>query len=166
MDSNILLVLLIITSQTDKLKKVRMVKSLLSNSFDSYLALLNYRATPLPWYSLSPAELLMGRVIRTVVSQHTSAFQPNWPYLKNFRETEKKYRDDRTRNYDKRYRTRSLPELPQNTPVWVDMPNGQVQWTIARAQILQGNSAIWRSSLKPFSSEKEDLRELWSCNKW
>ena len=111
-------------------RTVRTVKSLLSNSPDPYLALLNYRATPLPWCGLSPAELLMGRVIRTDVPQHTSAFQPNWPYLKDFREKEKKYRDDQKRNYDKRYRTRTLPELPQNTPVWVDMPNGQVQGTI------------------------------------
>ena len=28
------------------------------------------------------------------------------------------------------YRTRSLPDLPENTPVWVDMQNGQVQGTI------------------------------------
>ena len=111
-------------------RAVRTVKSLLSNSSDPYLALLNYRASPLPWCGLSPAELLMGRVIRTDVPQHTRAFQPDWPYLKEFRERERKYRDDQKWNYDKHYRTRSLPDLPENTPVWVDMQNGQVQGTI------------------------------------
>jgi len=105
-------------------RAVKTVKSLLKNTSDPYLA------TPLPWCGLSPAELSIGRVVRTDVPRHTSVFQPNWPYLKEFREREKKYRDSQKQNYDKRYRTRSLPELPQNTPVWVDMQNGQVQGTI------------------------------------
>ena len=41
-------------------RAVRTVKSLLSNSPDPYLALLNYRAAPLPWCGVSPAKLLMG----------------------------------------------------------------------------------------------------------
>ena len=110
-------------------RTVRTVKSLLQNSPDPYLALLNYRATPLSWCGLSPAELLIGRVIRTGVPPHKSTFQSNWPYLKDFREREKKYRDEQKCSYDKGYRTRSLLELPQNTPVWVDMPKGKVQGT-------------------------------------
>ena len=39
---------------------VRIVKKMLKQSTDPYLAILNYRATPLPWCKLSPAELLMG----------------------------------------------------------------------------------------------------------
>ena len=45
---------------------VKTVKKLLE---DIYMALLSYRATPLPWCGLSPAELLMGRKIRTDVPQ-------------------------------------------------------------------------------------------------
>ena len=40
---------------------VKTIKSLLQETSDTYLALLSYRATPLPWCRLSPAELLMGR---------------------------------------------------------------------------------------------------------
>jgi len=44
-------------------RAVRTAKQLLQHSPDPYKALLNYRATPMPWCSFSPAELLMGRRI-------------------------------------------------------------------------------------------------------
>jgi len=49
-------------------RAVRTVKSLLLNSPDPSLALLNYRATPFPWCGLAPAELLMVRAIKTDAS--------------------------------------------------------------------------------------------------
>ena len=52
---------------------VKTIKSLLEYSPDPYMALLTYRATPMPWCALSPAELLMGRKIRTDVPQVTGA---------------------------------------------------------------------------------------------
>ena len=46
---------------------VQTVKNLLKKSNDPYMALLSYRSTPLTWCQLSPAELLMGRRIRSSV---------------------------------------------------------------------------------------------------
>ena len=40
---------------------VQTVKKLLKQAEDPWVALLNYRAAPLPWCNLSPAKLLMGR---------------------------------------------------------------------------------------------------------
>ena len=45
------------------------VKKLISDTDDPYFALMSCRAMPLPWCGLSPAELLMGSVIRTDVPQ-------------------------------------------------------------------------------------------------
>ena len=42
-------------------RAVKTAKGLLEHSSDPHMALLSYRATPLPWCGLSPAELLMGR---------------------------------------------------------------------------------------------------------
>jgi transposase InsO family protein len=58
-------------------RMVRTAKALPSKSSDPYLALLAYRSTPLPWCGLSPAELLMGRKIRSEVPQHPTNFFPN-----------------------------------------------------------------------------------------
>ena len=63
---------------------VKAIKLLLTKSTDPYLALLSYRATLLPWCGLSPAQLLMGCIIRTDVPQHPTIFQPEWSYLKDF----------------------------------------------------------------------------------
>ena len=65
-------------------RMVKMVKSLLSKSFDLYLALLAYRSTPLPWCGYSPAELLMGRKLKSEIPQHPKIFVPEWSYIPEF----------------------------------------------------------------------------------
>jgi len=66
-------------------RMVRTVKRLLKRSSDPYLALLSYRATPLPWCNLSPSELLMGRQLRTSLPQTTKHMIPRWHYLSEFK---------------------------------------------------------------------------------
>ena len=73
-------------------RMVKTAKKLLEYSEDPHKALLSYRATPLPWCGLSPAELLMGRKIRTDVPQLNSYFVPKWEYLSNFKHLDTKYR--------------------------------------------------------------------------
>ena len=54
-------------------RAVQRVKNPLKNSNDPFLALLSYRATPLPW---SPAKLLMGRKICSTLSMATPSLEP------------------------------------------------------------------------------------------
>ena len=62
-------------------RMVKTAKSLSAKSADPYLALLSYRATPLPWCGLRPADLLMGRHLQTDIPQPKRVFIPDWPYL-------------------------------------------------------------------------------------
>ena len=55
---------------------VKTTKKLLRNAEDSFLSLLSYRATALPWCKLSPAKLLMGWAICTNVPQLSERFIP------------------------------------------------------------------------------------------
>ena len=65
-------------------RMVQTVKKLISETDDSCLTLLSYRATPLPWCNLSPSELLMGRRVRTDVPQSVKSLTPNWSHLISF----------------------------------------------------------------------------------
>ena len=106
-------------------RAVRTVKGLLRHSADPYMALLSYRATPLPFCGLSPAELLMGRRIHTDIPQATELFIPEWSYLDQFSKQHKKYKAKQKRNYNRHHRVRPLPTLPDDQLVWVNTRGSQ-----------------------------------------
>ena len=113
-------------------RMVKTMKKLLEHSADPYKSILSYRATPLPWCGLSPAELLMGRRIRTDIPQVKDNFIPKWEHIQNFKELDEKYKQSQKDNYDTRHRVKTLPMLPENQAVWVDTRGHQVP-----GQILQ-----------------------------
>ncbi len=88
-------------------------KKLLKGSTDPYLSLLTYRTTPLPWCGLSPAELLMGRRLRSNIPQ---TLTPQWPHLEDFRVANAELKQKQKQNYNSRHGTRPLADIPQ---VWV-----------------------------------------------
>ena len=90
------------------------------------MALLSYRATPLPWCGLSPAELLMGRRLQTDIPQPKRVFIPDWPYLADFCEKDEKQKRQQKAEYDRRHRARPLPPLPNDETVWVRTQERQV----------------------------------------
>ena len=107
-----------------------MVKTVKQQSPDPYLALLNYRATPLPWCKRSPAELLMGRRIRTRVPCLKEQLVPAWPYLKEFQKQNEKFKAKQKSDYDKRHRVRDLDILPSGTNVWITSDGERSEGTI------------------------------------
>jgi len=89
----------------------------------TYMALLSFRSTPIPWCSLSPAELLIGRKIRTDIPISKTQLTPQWSYLEDFQERDREYKAKQKQNYDQRHRTRPLDPLPVDTPVWIRTRN-------------------------------------------
>ena len=88
---------------------VKTVKKLLKHAADPYKSVLSYRATPLPWCGLSPAELLMGRRIRTDIPQVKDNLVPKWEHIQKFKELDEKYKQSQKNNYDRHHRVRTLP---------------------------------------------------------
>ena len=100
-------------------RAVQTVKHLLRNADDPSLALLSYRTTPLPWCGRSPAELLMGRKIRSTLPQTVDSLVPQWAYLQEFRQANEEFKRKQKADHDQRHRVRDLPEIPDNTAVWI-----------------------------------------------
>ena len=106
------------------------MKKLLAKSTDHYMALMSYRATPLPWCNLSPAELLMGRRIRTTLPLTDECLIPKWSYLQKFRKENDDYKRKQKRDFDKRHRVNELPMLSDDTAVWVTSQGEPVEGRI------------------------------------
>ena len=108
-------------------RMVKTVKKLLKRSPDQFLALLSYRSTPLPWCRRSPAELCLGRNLRTDIPQARKNLIPGWAYLKRFREDDKVFKSGQKKNFDKRHCTKPLPELLPGTAVWITTDGQDIQ---------------------------------------
>ncbi|KAM4524032.1 synaptotagmin-15 [Odontesthes bonariensis] len=123
-------------------RAVQTVKNLLTKASDPYLALLAYRATPLQ-NGYSPAELLMGRRLRTTVPTLPTLLNPALP---DFNVVEAKEKEKR-RN-DVRHRARTLRPLSPGEDVWVT--DARVQGTVIsqhntpRSFIVQGPQGTLR----------------------
>lgn len=99
-------------------RAVRTVKQLLNKSLDPQKALLAYRATPLA-HGLSPAQLLMGRRIRSTVPTTPQALKPAWPNLRAFREKDKELKEKQRKSFNLRHKAKELPVLVPGQRVWI-----------------------------------------------
>eukprot|EP00731_Ephydatia_muelleri_P010292 Em0005g878a len=70
-------------------------------------------------FSNSPSELLMGRKLRTTLPQTTIHLMPEWPFLKEFKRQNKKFKDKQETQYNRAQRTRPLLPLEDGMDVWV-----------------------------------------------
>ena len=100
-------------------RMVQTVKRMLKRSKDPHMVLLSYRATPMPWCSLSPAELLMGRRIRTPVPQTDKQMTPSWPYLEEFQKLNREFKARQKQDFDRCHHTHELPSITEDTEVWI-----------------------------------------------
>ena len=98
---------------------VQTIKHLLKWSEDPHLALLSYRATPHPWCKLSPAELCMGRRLRTPVPVTTKQLVPKWSHISPFKQINAEFKE-KQRNFDHHHQVHKLPLLLNHTNVWIE----------------------------------------------
>ena len=99
-------------------RAVRTVKQLLKGAKDPYLALLSYRSSPIK-NGYSPAELLMGRKLRTTVPMIPANLLRKTPNMEAVQQFEQESRQKLKANFDKRYAAKQLPELERGDEVYV-----------------------------------------------
>lgn len=76
---------------------VKTAKKILQQD-DVFVALMAYRSTPISATGVTPAELIMGRRMRTIVPAIPSTLEPKWPDLDQVRR-----RDEHGKEYVKQY---------------------------------------------------------------
>eukprot|EP00064_Thunnus_orientalis_P015550 superscaffoldBa00002897_g15604 len=82
------------------------------------MALMAYRAIPLA-NGHSPAELLMGRRIRTTVPVIPSSLDQAWLDISKLKEEEQNSKQRERKNFNRRHRAYDLPRLKLGDHVWV-----------------------------------------------
>ncbi|XP_034075852.1 uncharacterized protein K02A2.6-like [Gymnodraco acuticeps] len=147
-------------------RAVKTVKSLLKKAADPYLALLAYRTTPLQ-NGYSPAQLLMGRRLRTTVPTLPALLDPALPDSEAvvLRERERRIKD--AQQYNLRHRVRSLERLTPGKEVWVtdQKASGTVMGShnTPRSYILEGPHGTVRRNrhhlIPMYSSSEQSGRD-------
>ncbi|XP_064477868.1 uncharacterized protein LOC135391522 [Ornithodoros turicata] len=97
---------------------VQTVKKLLQKADDPYLALLAYRDTP-GHAGKSPAEISMGRRLRTRVPVYGNLLQPRHQAFAKFRQEDKRVRQKQRQHYNRRHAVKELRLLEPGEKVWV-----------------------------------------------
>jgi len=99
-------------------RAVRTAKNLIDEAKDPYIALLNYRNTPLE-NGYSPAQLLMSRMLRTKIPVMSAQVQPTALDQHKLRDKEERGKINMKVNFDARHSTKPLPVLQQGDKVWI-----------------------------------------------
>jgi hypothetical protein len=89
-----------------------------STEQDPTKALLAYRSTPLA-SGYSPAELLMGRKIKSTIPITLPHLAPQLPNQELFKEKEEVNRSKQKKNFDNRHKAQPLKPLPPGATVYI-----------------------------------------------
>ncbi|XP_040356664.1 serine/arginine-rich splicing factor SR45-like [Ixodes scapularis] len=101
---------------------VRTVKELFKKSADWPLALLSYRKAP-GVTGYSPAQLLMGRSLRTRLPVPTAMLVPGSPVAADFHRRDTAQRRRQRQDFDRRHAAHALRPLGEGERVWIRNAN-------------------------------------------
>ena len=108
-------------------RAVQTAKSIIRQD-DPHLGLMVYRSTPCATTGFSPAELIMGRKIRTTLPTLDRHLEPNWPDADKVQQNDSAAKSKYKHYYDKRHGAKPLPDLSDGTKVLVKTDSEKV-WT-------------------------------------
>ena len=149
-------------------RAVRTMKGLLKRNDDQHIAIMVYRSTPLQ-NGLSPAEMLMGRILRTQLPILPIALKPRGSHCESLERKEGLRRSDQQQNFNLRHKARDLPKLQPGDPVWIRDQNRQGQVVSRtpepRSYLVRtdlGTLRRNRRALVPTSHDSDDSNRRWT----
>ena len=99
-------------------------------------ALKDYRSTALEVTGYAPCQLLMGRMIKTLLPLADDALTPQWPNFEEVKKTDAAAKEKYAVNFNRRHGARKLPDIQPN----------------AKVRVRKGNEKKWSD---PLSIEKK-----------
>ncbi|KAL8580396.1 hypothetical protein ACOMHN_020873 [Nucella lapillus] len=105
---------------------VKTAKAILKQK-DPFLALLTYCSTPIPSLGYSPAELALGRKLRTTLPTHPKTLTPHTVDPETVRERDVAAKQKQKQHHDQHTGSQYLPELRPGDPVLIKC-NGEKTW--------------------------------------
>jgi hypothetical protein len=109
---------------------VQIAKNIMRKAADPHLALLAYRTTP-GHTGYSPAQLLMGRQLRSTIPSTKEALTPATPNMKTVATKDSIAKQHQADNFNKRHRVQILLARQQGEEVWI--PDLQCRATVIEA---------------------------------
>ena len=110
-------------------RAVQVAKRLMRTS-DPADALMAYRSTPVDVTGVSPAELLLGRKIKTQLPILPSNLQPRWPNMDEVRQKDMAAKLRSEKNYNRTHGARPLPTIEEGKKVRMRLPK-EKKWSAA-----------------------------------
>ena len=103
-------------------RAVQTAKKILKQE-DPAMALMSYRSTPCSSIGFSPAELLMGRKIRTTLPTLEKNLLPKWPSRTAVKERDGKEKAKQAYYFNRRHGAKPLPALRPGDTVFMKLDN-------------------------------------------
>ena len=138
---------------------------------DPFLALMSYRATPIQATGASPAQLMLGRQIRTMVPTVDRVLSPKWPNMAKVRMADARAKAGYSCDYNRRHGARALRPLNPGDSVALKL-DGESGWVTAgtvrrshpspRSYLIQTENGVLRRNrrhLRPTFSPAQELSE-------
>ena len=144
------------------------MEGLLKRNGDQHMALAVYRSTPLQ-NGLSPAEMLMGRILRSQLPILPIALKPRGSQGESLERKEGLRRSDQQQHFNLRHKAHDLPKLQPGDPVWIrdQHRQGQVgsRTPEPRSYLVRTDLGTVRRNgraLVPTSHDSEDSNRRWT----
>ena len=101
------------------------------------MMMMNYRSTPIAATGHSPAQLIMGRQIRSMLPSSTHVLQPKWPDLEKVRHQDAETKASYQLYHDHHNSPQELSPLKPGDKVRVKLP-GDKTWQKQQLTVVSG----------------------------
>ena len=124
-------------------RHVQTIKKLIKTSGNPSKALLDYRNTPLDCIGLSPAQLHIGRRLKSSIPTASVLLKPNHAGTKNIQNLHKNRQEKQRYFYNKHCGKKSLPQLNDGQKVIIEHNKYVVPGKVIKNITLHGHT-LWR----------------------